>query len=299
MTGLELAVQVGLVGLLRYASCVALLSESPVAQPTPRIELSPPVAADVVELAPSREMVIVLQDAIGRRVRFSFERRGKCLTHAGEQNPEVRILTGGEDPAAPPNVPLPIWGEAEATLLETALPALTEAAEARDSTRARIARGVAHGDTVEVIALNPNVDIVYVAKRSVQIRLQMIEAARRGNVGVDEDALRFFRLTPPLRVRELRWHRSGQRWTFVVEDSANRTVPLCLPKHPGQPSAIWDGTSRLEHAEGTWEDRMLLLAAQMALRSCAGTDRPSGQCSDAMRALRGRMERILQVLRRE
>ena len=83
MTGLELAVQVGLVGLLRYASCLALLSESPVAQPTPRIELSPPVAADVVELAPSREMVIVLQDAIGRRVRFSFERRGKVLTHAG------------------------------------------------------------------------------------------------------------------------------------------------------------------------------------------------------------------------
>ena len=76
-------------------------------------------------------------------------------------------------------------------------------AEARDSLRAHIARGVAHGDTVEVKALNPNVDIVYVAKRSVQDRLQMIEAARRGNVGVDEYALRFFRLTPPLRVREL------------------------------------------------------------------------------------------------
>jgi len=120
-----------------------------------------------------------------------------------------------------------------------------------------------------------------------------------GNVGLDEDALRFFSLTPPLRVRELRWHRSGQRWTFVVEDSANRTVPLSLPKHPGQPSAIWDGTSRLEHAEGTWEDRMLLLAAQMALRSCADTDGPSGQCPDAMRALRARMERILQVLRRD
>jgi hypothetical protein len=291
--------RVGLVGLLRYASCLALLSESPGAEPTPGIELSPPVAAEVVELAPSGGMVIVLHDAMGRRLRFSFESRGQVLTHAGEQNPEAHILIGGEDPAAPPNVPLPIWGEAEASLLETAFPALSEAAEARDSLKAHIAWGEAHGDTIEVLARNPNADVVYVAKRAVRSRLQMIEAARRGNVGVDEYALRFFSLTPPLRVRELRWHRSGQQWTLVAEDSANRTVQLCLPKHPGQPSARWAGTSKLEYAEGAWEDRMLLLAAQLALRSCADTDRSSGQCSDAMRALRARMERILQVLRRD
>lgn len=290
-----------LVWLSCCAGLITLAYGQPDADPIPPIELEPPISA-ALPLTGNLPL-IVLSDTTGRRLSFTFDRWGPGTVRPDSVLRPTRILIGGGDPAILPNQPLPIWGDAEAALLELALPALSAAAAERDSLRVHLVPTQLHGDTIEVHKLRPEWDrspsSPHYMKEVVQARLESIEAARRGDVGPTEPALRYYTLTPPLRVRSLQWNRRKQEWTFAVEDSANREVLMCVPKRAGWPSTTWVGSTKLEFVEGTFEDRATLLVAQMALRSGDAAAGTSPQHAAALSAIRERMARILAVFRQD
>lgn len=291
----------GLVWLWCCTGLMTLAHGQASADPNPRIELEPPISAELPQVG--NLPLIVLSDTTGRRLCFTFDRWCPCTIRPDSVLRPARILIGGCDPANPPSQPLPIWGDSEAALLQLALPALSAAAAERESLWAHPPRTQLHGDTVEVHELRPEYDrspsSPHYMKQVVQWRLEEIEAARRGDVGPPELALRFYPLRPPLRVRSLRWNRWKQEWTFVVEDSAKRESQLLVPKHAGKRSARWVGSTKLAFVEGTFEDCATLLAAQMALRADNTAAAPSPQHAAALSAIRARMARILAVYRQD
>lgn len=279
------------------ATIPARLAAEPIAIPA----LTPPIVADVHWLGGSGAAMVVLHDSTGRRICFSYEWWQSRTMPQRRIIPAQHILLGGDDPTVLPDHPLPVWGEAEANLLALAVPPVMALRDSLQAIRASLPNKSVDGDTVEVRAASPvHMDLVGSTLVAIQQRVKTIEAARRGNTGIEEDARNYFALRAPLRARDLRWSRQHQEWTLVIGDSITSEIRVLIPKRAGQVSAsCFDATctTRFENIEGSVEDQRLLVVAQEALRDSPVPGATPTQVAELIRAIRERMARILVALR--
>ncbi len=264
------------------------------------IAMKPPVTAEIaVETHLAGGDVVRLRDAEGRVLRFVFEPTPSS-TRDGEVVRPGRIFVSADDSDALPRQPLPLWGDDEATLMRLALPAVSAAATRRDSVRRRYPESRVLGDTLELAAASIELreSGYHLVEHMISRRLRWIEAARRGDVGFEENALKYFSWTRPLRLRSLDWLAGEGVWRIHVEDSSGRGCQIRVPHGAGKPAGFQSESSRFSTEEGELRDGILLMAAQSALRSDADNSVEPRERSGALRAVRERMARTLEQQRR-
>ena len=281
----------GLTGAVAY---VLLFLESADAATT-AIALKPPVTAEiVVETRLASGDVVRLRDAEGRVLRFAFEPTPSSIG-SGEVRRPGRIFVSAEDSDQLPRQPLPLWGDDEMTLMRLALPAVSAAATRRDSLRRRYPEIRSLGDTLELTAASFELrkSGYHHVEQMISGRLRWIEAARRGDVGFEGEALKFFSWTQPLRLRSLDWLAGEGEWRTLVEDSLHHSCQIRVPREAGKPARFQNESARFSTGEGEPTNCILLMAAQLALRSDTSGVAGSHQRAGALRAIHDRMTRIL------
>ncbi len=286
----------GLAGAVAY---VLLFLESADAATT-AIALKPPVTAEIaVETRLASGDVVRLRDAEGRVLRFVFEPT-PSRTRSGEVRRHGRIFVSTDDSDQLPRQPLPLWGDDEVTLMRLALPALSAAAARRDSVRRRYPESRILGDTLELAAANfefPESGY-HLVEHMIAGRLRWIEAVRRGDMASEGETLKYFSWTRPLRVLSLDWLAVEGEWRILVEDSLHHGGKIHVPRETGKPAGFEDESARFSTEEGEDTDGILLMAAQLALRSGIDSSVGSRKRSGALRVVRERMARILEKRRR-